>query len=154
MAWKNNEPKLITKCFTCQNATGKTACSWAKNFTPVEGWTAEESVISPGYAFEEKSYLVYACPLYRRGDGDLEWGSGDYRRLLICILYQAVIDWKALNYGAIDSLRYKGEIIKREDLVHFFHSKYFEWLVRMTVNVDSDKIRAALKIPEGEVCVI
>ena len=65
-----------------------------------------------------------------------------------------MVDWKALDYGAVESLRYKSEIIKREDLVHFFNTKYFEWLVRMTINVDPERIRAALKIPESEVCVI
>ena len=144
----------ISKCQSCKNALGKTACSWAKAFTPVDGWDAEPTVISAGYAFEESSYNVRHCPLYVRGNSEVEWGGGDFNRLLVEVIYQAVVDWKALDYGAVESLRYKSEIIKREDLVHFFNTKYFEWLVRMTINVDPERIRAALKIPESEVCVI
>lgn len=150
--WKSNYK--VSKCQSCKNALGKTACSWARNFTPVEGWRADPTVISAGSVVEETSYCVYYCPNYERGNSDVEWGSGDYRRLLMDILYQAIADWKALNCGQIESLRYKSEVIKSEELIHFFNSKYFEWLVRLTINVDPGEIRSALKIPEGRGCVI
>lgn len=45
-------------CFSCKNACGN--CSWSKNFTPVEGWTAEKIVLPR----EVETYAIYSCPEY------------------------------------------------------------------------------------------
>lgn len=145
------EPKLISRCCSCVNACGETACSWAKDFTPVEGWDAEPSVISPQYSYRQDSYLVYSCPLYKRGHSKVEWDDGDIRFLAIEILRQAVEDWKALDYGRIESIRSNGEAIYRKDYIKFFNSRYFDWLVQNTLDVKPGKIKQALKIPrKGE----
>lgn len=55
-------------CVDCQRPIG--FCSWEKNFTPVPGWTATETVIlvSSPSLWEEarftKSYDVKDCPLF------------------------------------------------------------------------------------------
>lgn len=47
-------------CENCKNCLG--GCSWAKNFTPVEGWTAEKAFWSEKYGW---SYKVIFCPLFK-----------------------------------------------------------------------------------------
>ena len=47
-----------TICWECAKACG--GCSWSVNFTPVEGWTAENTVNAAGV----KSYIVQECPEY------------------------------------------------------------------------------------------
>lgn len=49
-------------CFDCQNATGK--CSWSRNFTPVQGWYAELSVL--GNEHPIVTYHVMECQLFVR----------------------------------------------------------------------------------------
>lgn len=46
-------------CFRCDNACG--GCSWSKDFTPVEGWTAEKTKIWIGRTTID-SYRITACP--------------------------------------------------------------------------------------------
>lgn len=48
-------------CFFCKNACG--GCSWSRNFTPVEGWTAK-MVIRKGIIHERycKTYDIISCP--------------------------------------------------------------------------------------------
>lgn len=48
-----NWPKSL--CWECARACQKT-CSWARDFIPVDGWTAERNGIA--------SYLVRKCPEY------------------------------------------------------------------------------------------
>lgn len=53
-----------TLCWHCQKAAGR--CSWSKNFTPIEGWTAEPTRVkvnkSSRYVTELDSFDVYECP--------------------------------------------------------------------------------------------
>jgi len=51
---KNIEEK-DTLCWSCQRACGGMGCSWAHDFTPVDGWEAEQ---------HGDSYFVKSCPLY------------------------------------------------------------------------------------------
>ena len=150
--WKNYEPKLMSKCQSCVHACGETACSWAKDFAPVEGWIAEPTVISPNQPFRQESYLVYYCPKYERGHSEVEWDDGDIRDLCFNILLQAVEDWKALDYGAIEQRRVNGEYIKAADYIQFFNSRYFKWLVKNCLEFSPGEIRRALRIPIGEEC--
>ena len=48
-------------CWDCKHATTN-GCSWAKSFTPVDGWKAIPSV-----AGESDSYLVLECPKFEKG---------------------------------------------------------------------------------------
>lgn len=65
-----HQPKHVTRqkretlCWDCQNAIS--GCSWARNFTPVEGWTAVPTEIEPfGTSTKPtKSFCVLNCPLF------------------------------------------------------------------------------------------
>lgn len=56
--------KHVTICWRCANNCG--GCSWSKNFTPVEGWTAVPTELQARGTGEKNdtisSYDVYACP--------------------------------------------------------------------------------------------
>ena len=64
----------LSKCWTCQNATG--GCSWsaidektgAVRFEPVEGWKAKPTK-KKGYRRDFDSYHVYECPEYKEDEG-------------------------------------------------------------------------------------
>lgn len=146
--WKEGaSQKHQSLCCVCANACGKTACSWAKEFKPVEGWVAEPTVLSPNQPYSENSYDVIFCPKFVHGHGDVDLDDGDARRLAIEILSQAVEDWKALDSGKIWERRFLSEVIKLPDLVNFFNSKYFAHLVKMTLPVTPSEIRKALGVP-------
>lgn len=51
-------------CWTCRNACG--GCSWSREFQPVEGWTAEKTVIPSNGEYAE-SYRIVKCPEYING---------------------------------------------------------------------------------------
>ncbi len=55
-----------TLCWTCKKSIGKNMCSWAKSFTPVEGWKAKEIILGLGTKTCKhiNSYCVEECPLY------------------------------------------------------------------------------------------
>lgn len=69
----SKKKKKDTICFDCENAvpnneTGK-GCSWSRCFKPVEGWTAEKTVIVNRDRSDEKTYTtdsfaVYECPKF------------------------------------------------------------------------------------------
>ena len=151
--WQNREPKPMTKCMNCKNACGETACSWAREFKPVDGWVAEPTVLSPNQNYREDSYLVLYCPQFEKGHSEVKWDEADARMLAIETLIQAVEDWKSLDYGKIDERRTKSEVIFAKDLVQFFNSKYFAYLLRLTVNYNAKRVRQALHVPELEVVV-
>ena len=51
-------------CCTCKNACG--GCSWSIDFTPVEGWDAEPTIINDSEG-NISSYKINSCPRYIRG---------------------------------------------------------------------------------------
>jgi len=53
-----------TKCWTCSNACG--GCSWSREAKPVKGWRAEKTFLPANLDCAE-SYMVYDCPLYKKG---------------------------------------------------------------------------------------
>lgn len=53
----------ISLCWDCNKAFTK-GCSWAKNFVPVEGWTAERRDIRTNGRTGTESYKVSACPQF------------------------------------------------------------------------------------------
>lgn len=60
-------------CWDCKKAV-TCECSWADNFTPVEGWKAVPTVKKPYKGRPMKSFLVYECPEFERDatDGGLK----------------------------------------------------------------------------------
>lgn len=61
-------------CWDCQRAIADPTigCSWSRHFHPVEGWTAEERLItsvSKGERIQIKSYCVTDCPMFLPDDG-------------------------------------------------------------------------------------
>ena len=58
---KEEKKNTETKCWSCGNyASG---CSWSRDWTPVDGWTAEKTTIKQGDEYNE-SYNVIDCPEY------------------------------------------------------------------------------------------
>ena len=57
----NDKPETI--CFKCDNAKG--GCPWSDRFEPVDGWTAEETLVNYGdQVHVTSSYCVSDCPMY------------------------------------------------------------------------------------------
>ena len=57
--------KPPTACWNCAKATG--GCSWSSRFEPVEGWTAQETLIKlNGGERYEPSFHVISCPEFDR----------------------------------------------------------------------------------------
>ena len=65
-------------CWDCRNSVpdkaGPKGCPWSRNFEPVEGWKATETVLKLKYGDnghyrkgEIGSYIVHECPLFEEG---------------------------------------------------------------------------------------
>lgn len=53
-------------CWGCAKACG--GCSWSRDFKPVKGWTARETVLKTQSTIQEiKSYSISACPEFVEG---------------------------------------------------------------------------------------
>lgn len=50
-------------CWNCKKAYGK--CSWAKNYTPVPGWTATPVIRQYGKE-TDTSYDITKCPQFEK----------------------------------------------------------------------------------------
>lgn len=57
---KHNKKKESSICWDCANAYAH-KCSWFKDYTPVEGWTAEKRKYNSGNR-TITSYCVEQCP--------------------------------------------------------------------------------------------
>lgn len=66
MPTTNNYRYAQTLCWNCANATDHAACPWVEDFTPVPGWTATKTLLMQDTASPYESYLVTACPLFKR----------------------------------------------------------------------------------------
>ena len=55
-----------TLCWNCEHATHPDVCPWVEDFTPVPGWTATPTVCMGDSVQPYESYLVTACPLFKR----------------------------------------------------------------------------------------
>lgn len=60
----------MNMCSNCQRPIG--SCSWERNFTPVEGWSAKKvarrfqtTVGGERYVTTVESYEIHDCPLYQ-----------------------------------------------------------------------------------------
>lgn len=141
----------MNRCSRCKRATGLRPCSWADRFEPVKGWVAEKTVVSPNNHYTFESYDVKWCPLYERGHAKIGLDDGDVQNLVCEIILQAVEDWKALDFGRIDEIRIRGQIVRRWELIDFFNSKYFSHLCAVCLPHTAAAIRKALKVPRVEV---
>jgi hypothetical protein len=89
-------------CWLCGNACG--GCSWADEFIPVEGWTAEKTVVYGG----QESYNVIACPLFwqpEEGCG-IKWQDLDDKGCMRLV--------ERLLEVTRDDYMHGGEVITRE----------------------------------------
>ena len=70
--------KASTICWNCKNAVpsedGLVGCNWSRNLQPVDGWTAEETVMNLDYGDaknrvvrREVGYVVLDCPGFEVG---------------------------------------------------------------------------------------
>lgn len=87
---KTNKPHSL--CELCRNACGK--CSWSADLIPVDGWTAEETVLSELYN-PLRSYHVSACPLFQ-ADGERHTETiltESLRPLIFKIVERAIHDY-------------------------------------------------------------
>jgi len=58
---------IETLCWSCSNAYGG-GCPWFKNYTPVDGWTADETVVNESdIDIAASSFRVRECPLHCKG---------------------------------------------------------------------------------------
>lgn len=144
-----------TLCWDCKNSTKPDICPWVRDFTPVPGWTAEKTEIRN----LGESYLVKECPLFKRGafKGGMEedvFGkrehisidNQDTVKLAEAIIERYVEDWKFLEYGELDGIRFCGSRLKRKKILEFFYSEWFERLLSLFSDIEPDYIRKALKI--------
>lgn len=49
-------------CWKCGRATG--FCPWSREFEPVQGWTANKTIVRQSADVEFESYEVIKCPLF------------------------------------------------------------------------------------------
>ena len=65
-SYANPKPRRTKEqlCCTCSKAYG--GCSWSRNFKPVEGWTANPTIITHGDRTMD-SFEIIECPEWERG---------------------------------------------------------------------------------------
>ena len=81
-------------CWRCKNCFG--GCSWSESFEPVEGWSAERTLIKH-FNVETPSFLVRACPLFAVDDGEREYIDSDgFQNLMEAIYKRAAQDYVLL----------------------------------------------------------
>ena len=148
-----NEQSL---CWDCFWSTHPEKCQWVARNKPVKGWNAEPTRVSPRSAPFD-SYKVVGCPKFKRDSyrGGLvdppnrrrvKLWDDDIPNLASAIIEQAVTDWIALDYGAIDSILFCGQSIERKKLLEFFFSRWFEVLLESFSEWTPKQIRRAIKI--------
>ena len=73
----------------------------------------------------------------------------DDTEIACLIIEQAVKDWMALDYGCYGSVRDKSMVIYRAEVLSFFRSPWFEFLLSYALpQFTPQEIRAKLKIAE------
>ena len=82
---------------------------------------------------------------YKRADPDNE--TQIYIDIASAIIQQAVEDWKYLQAAGEEKTRYLSQPIDRGELLNFFYSEWFEFLLSYALpGYTAEDIRAALKI--------
>ena len=157
--WKNNQPPTL--CLDCAKATNEDACPWVRSEQPVHGWSAVETHIHGEQGFD--TYRVVSCPLFKRDAfrGGSEWRFGHPRRtrqitdditteIAVSIIEQAIDDWRRLERLETSYTKYAGAWINRAEVVKFFHGKWFEKLLASVTELEPNRVREVLGIPELE----
>ena len=81
----------------------------------------------------------------KRVDPDNE--TKKYINLACGIIQQAVEDWQYLQFGQLDKATYLTAVIRYDEILNFFHSEWFEFLLSYALpDVTPDDVRTALKI--------
>lgn len=115
--------KEPTLCWTCRR-TSYGLCPWFTDFTPVPGWTAEETKIQvtrkTGYCKVIDSYNVQSCPMYEAEapTGSARCGDGAASEIAEAVVKQAVMDWRRLCAGAPETTERSFE-----ELENFFENE-------------------------------
>ena len=165
-AWKKN----ATLCWDCAYATDVCKCPWVGEGKPVDGWWARPKQIrmitgignGQSKTYLTDTYTVIMCPLFKRDgwrgglykheDGKRtslkEASPGDLSALAAAIIMRQVEDWRTLQNGAMDSaVALGGNVVKRDEVISFFNSKYFEGLLSCVSTVNPQDAREVLGIP-------
>lgn len=64
----DREERRFQLCCYCKKFSG--GCSWSRRFEPVEGWTAEPTIIRQRNRhgkYDIQSYRITKCPQYEKG---------------------------------------------------------------------------------------
>lgn len=131
-----------TKCITCGNACG--GCSWSQDFTPVKGWTAEETICKAhrwDQSLEINTYNVIDCPEYTPDRKVDPRGIPDdsIHALAAAVVEQAIDDYRTCIKGRtldgernkggrnsnMDDLRKKAAEGSMKQIERFFRSDWF-----------------------------
>ena len=157
---KNSTGVPKSLCWDCANSTNSEVCPWARELTPVKGWDAKPYRL--GGVAPMDSYIVSDCPLFKRDS----FGAGaerclmtqkkkpptlyndDLKNIAEAIIEGAVEDWKALQYGALEYVRFRGDRITKKDTLEFFFSKDFEDFLGTFSERTPQQIRSWLQITD------
>lgn len=58
--------KKDTICWSCKHSAGRSMCSWARTFNPVDGWDAQPTTLASSTGKMRNSYNVRACPQFEK----------------------------------------------------------------------------------------
>ena len=141
---------MNTLCWKCKHASGTKACKWATKARPIEGWTAEPSIIRYFWG-DINSYSISDCPKFEEGHEDVKLTESGYKALACAILTQAANDWEALDYGATAQMRKGQDLIYSAELKDFFESSYCDGLATLAIGRDGEDICKALKIHTADI---
>ncbi len=154
---KTNGNYDMTLCLDCKWATRPWKCPWVDRYEPVPGWLAEKTRLCKKSSPYD-SYYVKACPRFKRNSycgGAIEHPETervyvdpkDVPTLAEAICEMAVVDWVALDYGNLSSLKFAGSTVKRDKLLAFFFGPWFAQLLESFTEYTPAQIRRAIKIP-------
>lgn len=141
---------MNTLCWQCKHASGSQACKWATKARPIEGWTADPSIIKY-YWGNVNSFNVEECPQYEEGHEDAKLTESGYKALACAILNQAVSDWEALDYGETAQMRKGQDLIYSAELKDFFESSYCDELAFLAIEHSGEDICKALKVDTADI---
>ena len=141
---------MNTLCWKCKHASGNKACKWATRARPIEGWTADPSIIKY-YWGNVNSFNITDCPKYEEGHEDVKLTEQGYKALACAILEQAVNDWESLGYGTVAQMRKGQDLIYSIELKDFFESAYCDGLATLALDRDGEEICQAINVHNADI---
>ena len=152
-------PYACSLCFDCSKAGS--GCRWSRNTKPVEGWTAEPTIVRGAGKNDYSSFHVRSCPEFDRDAfaGGTREKPGTSKPITICdleatqflaeaIIERTIEDWEALHRGALENVVVLSQRVYRADVLSFFFSKYFENLLHVFTDVTASQIRQKIGVTE------